>query len=356
MHDVVILGAGIHGLCAAFALRRRGRGVTLLDRFPAGHARGGSHGAARITRSSYDRPRYVELAQRVHRDRWPRLEAELGRALVHPTPGVFFGPPDGPFGDFLAATLAACTRVEQIDVQAAACAFPLLRFEPGDAVMLDHTAGVLAAGETVAGLREWLVAHDVAILDDTAARRLGPAPDGIVVETDSGTLRARSVVVATGAWLGELVPEQAGRINPLRQSVGYVRVAAPPEATALGSFPVWARIGRHAGDFAYGLPEFARPGLKIGLHRTAGPSDDPDEDGVPVDDGALLQLGNARFAAAVEALLASEHCMYAVAPEEELTVTRAAADPRIVAVAACSGHGFKFGPEIGEQVADLVAG
>jgi sarcosine oxidase len=30
-------------------------------------------------------------------------------------------------------------------------------------------------------------------------------------------------------------------------------------------------------------------------------------------------------------------------------------DPRIIAVAACSGHGFKFGPVIGEDVADLVA-
>ena len=50
--DVAVVGAGVHGLCAAFALRRRGHRVVVLDRFDAGHDRGGSHGAARITRSS----------------------------------------------------------------------------------------------------------------------------------------------------------------------------------------------------------------------------------------------------------------------------------------------------------------
>ena len=151
LHDVVVVGAGIHGLCAAFALRRRGREVLVVDRFDEGHVRGGSHGAGRITRSSYHDRRYVEMTRRMHAEAWPLLEAELGERLVHPTPGLFFGPERGPFAAFLDATLASGVDVEEIAPAEAAERFPLLRFEHGDRVMLDHTAGVLAADRTLAG-------------------------------------------------------------------------------------------------------------------------------------------------------------------------------------------------------------
>ena len=116
MHDIVVVGGGIHGLSAAFHLRRRGRGVVVIDRFGVGHDRGGSHGSTRITRSSYHDRRYVQLAQRTQQQGWPLFEAELGQQLVHATPGLFFGPPEGLFADFLTAggnTLPDSTECNQ---------------------------------------------------------------------------------------------------------------------------------------------------------------------------------------------------------------------------------------------------
>ncbi|MFT7535101.1 MAG: glycine/D-amino acid oxidase-like deaminating enzyme [Hyphomicrobiaceae bacterium] len=355
MHDVLVVGGGIHGLCSAFALRRRGRDVVVLDRFEEGHDRGGSHGAARITRSSYHERKFVRLAQRARRDGWPLLSSVLGRQFVHPTPGVFFGPPEGLFAEFLAATLGSGVQVEQIDVAAAARAFPLLRFDDGDAVMVDHTAGVLAASDAMTGLREWLGQNGVEIVHGEAAMRLAADAAEITVETSSATRRARAVVVASGAWLGELLPEWSVPLRAIRQQVGYVQVTAPSEAMQVGTFPVWCRIGKTAADFVYGLPEFGRPGLKLAHHRTLGPADDANALPNPIDVGSLEELARLRLAAPFEAVLSSEHCMYAVAPNEELHVARSEMDPRIVAVAACSGHGFKFGPVIGEDVADLLA-
>ena len=354
VNDVVILGAGIHGLCAAFQLRRRGRGVVVLDRFAAGHDRGGSHGAARITRSSYHHRRYVELARRAQLQGWPLLAAELGCQLVHRTPGVFFGRDEGLFAQFLAATLGAGVDVEQVDVAAARRAFPLLRFEAEHAVMIDHTAGVLAAERAMTGLRQWLTANGVEILDSMAATRLDVGLDGVTIETAADKLHARAVVVATGAWLGELLPEWRSPLTPLRQQVGYVQVAAAPDQIEVGTFPVWCRVGRTAEDFVYGLPQFGRAGLKLAQHRTVGAAEDPNACPELIDDAALHELSQAHLNVAVERVLSSEHCLYAVTPGEELHVTHSRLDPRIVAVAACSGHGFKFGPVIGEQVADLL--
>lgn len=354
VHDVVILGAGIHGLCSAFELRRRGRDVTVLDRYAVGHDRGGSHGAARIMRSSYHQRRYVELARQAQRTGWPLLSAELGRTLVTDTPGVFFGQPKGLFADFLAATLGAGVPVEQIERPEAQQRFPLLRFEEHDAVMLDHTAGVLAASEAMSGLREWLSDHDVEFRSEVTAQRIEAGRDAVTIETDLEPLRARAVVVATGAWLGELLPEWSQPLTTLRQQVGYVQVEPGEHSTEVGTFPVWCRIGETAEDFVYGLPEFGKPGLKLAHHRTTGAPDDANATPAAIDRDALAELARARLTSPVIDVLSVENCLYAVAPGEELHVVRSELDARIVAVAACSGHGFKFGPVIGVRVADLV--
>ncbi|MFY9345721.1 MAG: FAD-dependent oxidoreductase, partial [Planctomycetota bacterium] len=180
----VVVGAGIHGLCTAFWLHQLGvRPVLVLERGESGHGQGSSHGATRITRSSYDDPHFVALARRAHQAAWPQLERVLGRALRLPTPGVFFGPADGPLAGYAATTRAAGVAVEPLAVAAARTHFPLLRFDDDDAVLLDHTAAVVLAGATMAGLREWLVAHDVALEFATQVLAVEPSDRGVTVRT-----------------------------------------------------------------------------------------------------------------------------------------------------------------------------
>ncbi len=352
--EIVVVGAGIHGLCAALELRRRGREVLVLDRFAEGHDRGGSHGEARITRSSYHDRRYVELSRRMHREAWPRLEAELGQQLVHPTPGLFFGPADGPFRAFLDATLAAGVEVEEIAQDEAAARFAMLRFERGDRVMLDHTAGVLAAARTLDGLRGWLHEHGVEVRHGCEVTALQSRSDRVELATGGTTICAARVVVAAGAWIGQLLPEWRPQLVTLRQEVGYVDVEADTADLSCGRFPVWCRIGGADDAFDYGLPEFGRPGLKLAQHRTSGAPDDLGLAPPAVDEAALLARARRRLLAPIRGLHGAEHCLYSVAPGEHLHVAASQADPRVIAVAACSGHGFKFGPVLAERVADLV--
>src|SRR5262249_19568058 len=47
-------------------------------------------------------------------------------------------------------------------------------------------------------------------------------------------------------------------------------------------------------------------------------------------------------------------CMYTNTPDNHFVIDFAPHDPRVVVISACSGHGFKFGPIIGDIAADLV--
>ena len=88
--EFVVIGAGLLGLSAARALRRRAHDVLVLERETVGHARGGSKGASRIFRLGYADARYVRMAMDA-RPLWEELEAEAACRLMQPTGQLTFG-------------------------------------------------------------------------------------------------------------------------------------------------------------------------------------------------------------------------------------------------------------------------
>src|SRR3954470_10755520 len=102
----VVLGAGAMGTSAAYHLSRRGEPVLLIEQFATGHARGSSHGAARITRHSYADPHYARLMPEAFRA-WRVLEADAGQNFYFRTRGVSFCPPEVDYVARVAASLAA---------------------------------------------------------------------------------------------------------------------------------------------------------------------------------------------------------------------------------------------------------
>ncbi|MGA2932925.1 MAG: FAD-dependent oxidoreductase, partial [Acidimicrobiales bacterium] len=101
----LVVGAGLLGLSAAWALARRGWDVVVLEAAgTVGHERSGSKGDARIFRLGYPDPLYVEMALRA-RDLWHDLEGADGTRLLHATGQVTLG--DETALDSIAGALAA---------------------------------------------------------------------------------------------------------------------------------------------------------------------------------------------------------------------------------------------------------
>ena len=53
-------------------------------------------------------------------------------------------------------------------------------------------------------------------------------------------------------------------------------------------------------------------------------------------------------------LIEAKTCLYTMTPDSDFIIDRAAGAANVIVASACSGHGFKFAPVIGEILADLA--
>jgi sarcosine oxidase len=322
--DVVIVGGGLLGLATAYALRGT-RDVLVLERETVGHARGGSHGSARIFRLGYAHPAYVRMAQTA-RTRWSALEAATGVQLLAPTPQLTFGP--GADAVHSALT-AAGAPVERIGATEVADRFPAFA-GCGDA-LLEPASAVIAADRTLAVLRDHM---DAELREGVRVSRVGAS----TVETDDGVIEAVAVVVCAGPWTRVLVPRVETTVT--LEHAALVRLEAG------GTLPIFIDFTVPA---VYGLP--TPDGLyKLAVHH-GGRDVDPEDD-FAVDPDAVATLRDAVACRLPEGeVVAFDPCPYDNTATEDFVVD---VIDGIVVGAGTSGHGFKFGPLLGEQLAALV--
>ena len=357
--DAIVVGLGAHGSAAAAALARRGQRVLGLERFGRGETLGSSGGWSRMIRiAHYETPAYVPLA-RASRDRWQALEAETGIDLLTPTPGLYAGPADSAVvAGSLAAATAGAVGHEVLDADAIRARWPVFRPADDTVAVLDTDAGVLRADRAIE-------AHLV------VAERLG-------AELRFGTRAVDWNPAAGGGFeVGHGRRDRRGRrtAGPDRRSVGTVVRAGPPppacrraaagpwfqpaarvpprSSLGLEGIPMWL-WGTDSGLF-YGFPWDADRGLKIALHH-GGATVDPDAStGGRAADEAVARAFVRRMMPAMDGPVSGlTVCLYTNAPDDEFVIDRHPAAPGVAFASACSGHGFKFAPIVGEILADLV--
>jgi sarcosine oxidase len=134
-------------------------------------------------------------------------------------------------------------------------------------------------------------------------------------------------------------------VRPTRETLAYFRRDGAP-------LPSIAQLDPETrGHVLYSLHD-PRYGLKAGVHQ-AGASADPDEPGEP-DPTVLERVAEwvvRTYPDADPEPVDAETCMYTNTEDERFILERRG---RVVIGSACSGHGFKFAPAVGQRLAALA--
>ncbi|MBX3276477.1 MAG: N-methyl-L-tryptophan oxidase [Acidobacteria bacterium] len=351
--DVIIIGLGAMGSAAAYHLARRGQRVLGIDRFAPPHAFGSSHGGSRIIRTAYfEDPCYVPLARRAF-DLWLELEAASDDRLFERTGCINIGAEDSAVvAGALTSALQHDIAHEMLDAAELRRRFPVFNIDDETVALLEPGAGVLFPERCIdAHLKGAQAAGAECVFNDTVTA-WEPDSDGVCVKTAKSEYRAGRLIVAAGAWTGNVIQNLPLRVE--RQVVCWFSPDDPADRFAPSRLPAW--VWEHdPGHFIYGFPDFGE-GAKFARHHD-GKFVDPDavdRDAAPeeIDDFARLARAYVRGLAARPH--ASSVCLYSNTPDFHFLIDEHPHYPQVIVASPCSGHGFKFASAIGESLAAWI--
>ena len=344
------------GAALAWRLARRGLRVVGLDRFHPPHALGSTHGHSRIIREAYyEHPQYVPIVQRAF-GLWAELEAEARTRLYQPTGGLMIGPAEGALvGGASASADRHGVPVEAWTREELARRVPAL-MPPADAIALfEPRAGVLDPERSVSALLSGASALGADLRFDTLVTGVEATASGAVVRTqDGGRFEAERVVLAAGGWLTTLVPDLALPLL-VERAVQYWFSTDGDRRYSPDALPIFL-LEAPDGRMLYGLPDQGH-GLKLAEHHSGETTTaDAVRREVESHEPERFVEFAAPFVPGLGAPSATAVCLYTNTPDEHFILDRHPRHEQVYLLSACSGHGFKFAPAIGELVADDLEG
>ena len=355
-YNAIVLGLGAMGSATLCQLALRGWRVLGLEQFSQGHSLGSSHGDSRIIRETYfEHPLYVPLVRRAH-ELWRELEERSGAALMTINGGLMIGPPDGVVVSGTLRSVAEHDLPHEIlTPEETRERFPAFRLAAGLVAVLDPRAGYLDP-EECNGAHIDVAREAGAEVRFNEPGQWAPDGDGVRVTTAGGSYFADRLVIAGGAWSGELLHELQLPLTVERQSVFWLDPDAEAEQYNRAQFPIYAYEYK-PGSICYGFPRLAR-GVKASVMHDGETSEHPDRVRRTVDEKEAGPLRSALRpvlpALAEAAIRESSVCIFTNTPDHDFIVDFHPDYPQVLVSSACSGHGFKFASALGEVHADLL--
>jgi sarcosine oxidase len=357
------------GSATAYQLAKRGVRVLGIDRFAPPHALGSTHGETRVTRLAIGEGlAYVPLAMRSHQ-LWREIEQETGAELLT-TNGVLIMSAPGLVARhhgktrFLETTIEAA-RTFAIDHEVLTAAeisarFPQFGLRGDETGYFEPSGGFVRPERAVAAQLQLARRCGAEIHSDEAVVDFADDGNAVSVTTTAESYSAGSLVLAAGAWVGELLGEAyAAQFAVTRQLLHWYAVAGPVDEYLPDRFPVFIWDDQSCGFYGFPAVDGAGGGVKVaaeadvlsatvaGVRREVSTAerfhlyDTVIKDRLP---------GLARDCVRVAT------CVYTSTPDGDFVVDRHPEHRSVIIFSACSGHGFKHSAALGEAVAAEIVG
>ncbi|MBI4520926.1 MAG: FAD-dependent oxidoreductase [Gemmatimonadetes bacterium] len=359
--EVVVIGAGAFGGWTAYHLREMGASVTLVDAYGPGNSRATSGDETRGIRTAYGaREPWTRWASEAI-VRWKRWDEEwsqrLGLQLFFQTGDLILRPD---WDAFLTDTRRVWdqlgVRYEVLTLDEVAHRYPMMNLDGFGAAVIELDAGVGRARRACEAVAQVFggMGGNVVIGRAELGQRAGGRLEDVVL-SPGGRLTAQAFVFACGPWLPKLLPDvMNGRV---RTPLGHVYYFGTPPGDNRYTYP--------------NMPSYNVPGV------TGWPALPPDNRGFRVRTGGRTetdpdaterwiersfheqprQFLAQRFPELKDApLLETRACHYDLTPDRNFIVEQHPELENVWIAGGGSAEGFKFGPVIGEYVAQRVLG
>jgi sarcosine oxidase len=366
--DVVIVGLGAFGSAALYQLAKHGVRAIGIDRFAPPHTMGSSHGETRITRLAVgEGDAYAPLVRRSHA-LWREIEQDGGSNLFQETGGLIMAPRDSSARhhgreNFVRRSIALAERTgiahEVLDAAEIAARYPQFQLRGDEFGYFEPTAGVLSPERCIETQLRLAVRHGAVVRTGERVVAIDQQSTTVRVTTEFGVVEASRCVVTAGPWLAGLLPAFRPLVRVYRQALHWF-APLDPSAFAPNRFPVFIWMhGEQEEDYFYGFPIAAGSvDLKVATE-TYERDVDPDhvDRSVSTDEAAAMAARHVggRLRGVTGPATRSAACLYTVTPDAGFIVDTLPGQDRVLAVSACSGHGFKHSAAVGEAVAQVVA-
>lgn len=353
-YDVIVIGLGVMGGAAAYHCSKRGARVLGLDANAFGHTLGSSHGATRAIRETYfESPDYVPLVQRSF-DLWQALEGDSGVSLLSVKGAVYVGPAGH---KLLEGVVGSAERhrlgYERLSSRQANQRFPGFAVPDGWEAVYEGRGGVLHAHECQKAHLALARASGADLRFGEAARSWQYDSGSFAVTTDRGRHLAAKVILTLGPWACELLADLGLPLSVRRIPVIHF---TPRERSRYDAGTMSVYFWATPGGIYAGFPHFDGEDVKVVRH-------DRDDTCTPAtvrrdidaaDIAEVTGFADTYLPFANGGISRTHVCLYTMTPDNHFVVDRHPELQGLIYASACSGHGFKFAPVIGEALADLA--
>jgi glycine/D-amino acid oxidase-like deaminating enzyme len=246
---------------------------------------------------------------------------------------------------------AAGLPVERWSAAQCARRFPQFVTDGYPAITFNAVGGFLRASDCLAALADQLRARGGVLREGvTVARVAGTAAGARVWLAGGETLDAERVVVTAGPWIHDVLPELRLPVRATHQQVLYLG-GLPAARFGVGAFPVFLAEMEY-----YGFPLQGPGWLKVASH-IFGATHDPNlPQTIDEQETERVRAWVRRVIpeAGAAPVVATDSCMYDLVADEDFLLDQHPASAHVIVGSGFSGHGFKFGPLIGELLAALA--
>lgn len=364
--DAIVVGLGAVGSAALYQLTKQTANVLGLDQFSPPHTLGSTHGDTRITRQAIgEGSHFVPLALRSY-EIWRELEQLTGQSLLTITGGLFVGKVNSGIHTrnkphWLATTLRAAEAYgiahRLLDSHALRQQFPQFQIDDDDMGYYEDQAGFLRPELCVSAQLTLAQANGASVRTNERMLSFASTDTGVMVRTEQGNYRTRKLILTTGSWIAESLQTTPYRhlLKVYRQVLYWFAMEGDYAQYTADKLPVFILNDRNV----YGFPAIGGPdgGIKLATetyaHTTA-----PNEVNHTVSAAETQRMYEQYVAPNLVGL--SPHCvkaavcLYTMTPNGDFIIDQHPAHSNVLVASACSGHGFKHSPAVGQMLAELA--